>query len=65
MAKNTLDASSQNWPIVGARIPHEMNERLKKRYPEKGSLSKVIRALLQMHLDNKIGRLEFTLTQKI
>lgn len=65
MPINNYGGHTKDWETVGAKIPPEDVQRLKQRYPEKGQVSKVIRALLQMHLNNKIGRLEFTVTERM
>ncbi len=52
---------TSKWVSVGARIPPEDFKRLEDRYPERGQISEVLRALIQMHLDNT---LPFTLQFK-
>jgi hypothetical protein len=47
------------------RVPESMRNAFKKKYPHMGQRSKVIRALLQMLLDNKLPSLEYTTTTKI
>jgi hypothetical protein len=36
-----------------------------EKHPDRGKVSKVLRALVQMYLDNKINKLEFTVKEII
>ena len=54
-----------NWKVVSTRIPPSEHKKLLQQYPEKGKRSKVLRALIQMHLAGKVKNLEFTITEII
>jgi len=55
-----------DWKVVATRIPPSEHRKLIQRYPEKGKVSKVIRALIQMHLSGKIkDPLQFTITESV
>lgn len=54
-----------NWKVVSTRIPPSEHKKLLQQYPEKGKRSKVLRALIQMHLSGKVKNLEFTITETI
>ena len=43
-----------NYPVVAARIPPELYTELKRRFPNPGDISKLIRALLQKYADGRI-----------
>lgn len=50
---------------IGFRIPAVMQDRFERRFPDRGKRSKVLRALLQMLLDNKIPKVEYHETEVI
>ena len=54
-----------HWKVVSTRIPPSEHKKLLQQYPEKGKRSKVLRALIQMHLSGKVKNLEFTITETI
>lgn len=54
-----------NWKVVSTRIPPSEHRKLLQQYPEKGKRSKVLRALIQMHLDGKVKNLEFRIVESI
>lgn len=60
MPRQILTNSTSKWPVVSARIPPELADKLKRKYPDRGKKQAAIRSLIQMHLDGKIGHLEFT-----
>lgn len=43
-----------DWPTVAARIDPIVKEKLQKKFPNDGDLSKLIRALLTKYVDGKI-----------
>lgn len=65
MAPVKTYSDSTNWKSVGCRLPPEDYERLLDKHPEHGKVSKVLRALIQMHLDGKINKLEYTIKETI
>lgn len=56
---------TQAWKVVSTRIPPSEHKKLIQQYPEKGKRSKVLRALIQMHLDGKVKNLEFRIVESI
>jgi hypothetical protein len=62
---NYMGGYTSDWKIISVRIPPAEHRKLIQRYPERGKVSKVLRALIQMHLAGKVKDLEFQLTQKI
>jgi hypothetical protein len=62
---SSLGGHTANWKVVSTRIPPPEHKKLIERYPEKGKRSKVLRALIQMHLSGKVKNLEFQITETI
>jgi hypothetical protein len=60
-----LYGDTSNWQTIGCRIPPADYKRLMEKHPDRGKVSKVLRALVQMYLDNKINKLEFTVKEII
>lgn len=54
-----------NWRIISTRIPPAEYRKLVQRYPERGKVAQVVRALIQMHLSGKVKDLEFSHVEKI
>lgn len=54
-----------NWQTVGCRIPPQDYNRLLEKHPDRGKVSKVLRALIQMYLDGKVNKLEYTIKETI
>lgn len=50
---------------VGSKVPAELYDKFNERYPRKGDKSRVIRALIQMHLDGKITNLKYQFVDSI
>ena len=62
--KSNLDRHGRNWPCISTRVPRSEYEKLIQRYPERGKVAKVIRALIQMHLTGEIKNLKFQITEE-
>lgn len=56
---------TENWKTVGCRLPPEDYKRLMDKCLERGKMSKVLRALIQMYLEGKINKLEYTIKETI
>jgi hypothetical protein len=65
MSNPFSNGRTASWKVVSTRIPHPEYRKLLQQYPEKGKRSKVLRALIQMHLCGKVKNLEFTITEQI
>lgn len=46
--------AKKGWPVVAARIPVEMRDALKEKFPNEGDISQLIYTLLQKLADGKI-----------
>jgi hypothetical protein len=62
---SNLDRHVRNWPVVSTRIPPQEHEKLVSRYPERGKIARVLRALVQMHLSGQVKDLKFTITEDV
>jgi len=56
---------TERWPTVGCKLHPEDYRRLEAKCPERGKVSKVLRALIQMYLDGKVNKLEYTIKETI
>jgi len=56
---------TNNWKTVGCRIPPADYQRLTDKAPDHGKRSKILRALIQMWLDGKVNKLEYTIKETI
>lgn len=54
MSKNNNWGAKKGWPVVAARIPRELKQKLEDKHKEKGEVSEVIYALIQKYLEGKI-----------
>lgn len=61
----SLGGHTPNWKVVSTRIPPSEHRKLLQQYPDRGKRSKVLRALIQMHLQGKIKNLEFSIVETI
>ena len=46
----TQQGQKENWPVVSARIPTHLRNKLNKLYKKRGQLSEIILKLLQEHV---------------
>lgn len=44
---------------IGFRVPFTLHQKFESHYPDRGKRSKILRALLQMFLENKIPKVEY------
>lgn len=47
-------SNKEHDPVVAARIPIELRQKLLIKHPNKGDISKVIKVLLERYLQGKI-----------
>lgn len=43
-----------NWPTISARVDPDVKDKLQKKFPNEGDISKLVRALLTKYVDGKI-----------
>jgi len=49
-----MQSKKPYWPVVAARIPPELKEKLVSKHPNNGDISRIIHALLERYLQGKI-----------
>jgi hypothetical protein len=54
------NGNTKHWPVVSARIEPELRDKLSLKHPNSGDVSKVIRALLDKYINNRIFGLDIS-----